>query len=297
LIVGTMTQQLLQRVLCLLLASLLLPIETCGWSFPKLGAPPKTTKTSSPVAVVTDKDLSPPWSFEASRIYYQFRLVPTEQAAKYCPTTGEDGVFLFNVFGVTLGGIFCVEYTSTPIGPYREVAFLAGLVGRRSGIGAWASHILVDSKDAALYGEQFWGLPAKVLPIDLSLEEERRCSDSTTDVFLSEERVQVSGWKKTLQEMGDTASTFTWLDLTLPSFSGRLRDDSTTGEPSPLLRYPLRIQSPKSISLVDNGDIRVEGNGKIQTELQELISKSVPLVSLQIDEVQLTAGVATVESN
>ena len=234
--------------------------------------------------------------FEASRIHYQFRLLPTKVAAKYCPKE----VFLFQFLGMTLGGIFCVEYTNTPIGPYREVAFLSGLVGRRSGIGAWASHIVVDSEDAAVYGERFWGLPAEVLPIDL-VEEEGR-ADGVAHVLLGEERVRISGWKTTSSslEKGDPfASIFSWLDVSLPSFSGRLlrNDSSSTAALSPLLRYPLRIQSPGSISLVGNGPIRIEGTGRIQTELEELFSASLPLVSLQIDDVRLTAGVATVESD
>mmetsp|Transcript_14136 Transcript_14136/g.30168 ORF Transcript_14136/g.30168 Transcript_14136/m.30168 type:complete len:357 (+) Transcript_14136:66-1136(+) len=244
-----------------------------------------------------DRDLSPPWSFQASRIQYQFHLISSKVASKYCPS--DDGVFLFNLFGVTLGGIFVVEYTDTPIGPYREVAFLCGLVGRLSGIGAWASHIVVDSEDAALYGERFWGLPAEVLPIDL-LEG----ATGPTDVLLDEERVRVSGWTTTDNSSGEdtSGSIFWWLDIALPSFSGRLLKDNVstdvgaTLKPSPLLRYPLRIQSPDSISLVDNGSLEIKGTGRTQMELDELFRDSLPLVSLQIDNVRLTAGIATVES-
>ena len=34
------------------------------------------------------------------------------------------------VFGYTLGGVFVVDWTESPVGPYREVAVLSGLVAR-----------------------------------------------------------------------------------------------------------------------------------------------------------------------
>ena len=256
---------------------------------------------------VDNYDLSPPWSFKASYINYQFHLIPTTAATKYCP----EDVFLFNLGGVTLGGIFCVEYTESPVGQYREVAFLSGLVGRASGIGAWASHIIVDSNDAAHYGEKFWGLPAEVLPIDF---EDSLDDDDESNVYLRENSVKVSGWKtankmSTLPESSSVASKpnlFSWLDISLPSFSGRLpiaNDEnngvgSSANTISPLLRYPLRIRSPQSIHLTNNnnGYVHIEGNtGRMQTELRELFSDSVPLISIRIENVKLTAGVAMVE--
>lgn len=107
----------------------------------------------------------PPWRFSNARILYQPTLVPVEAARKVTPSSG---LSLLSLFGWTLGGIFVVDWTSSPIGPYREVAILSGLVTSsrypivEHGIGAWASHIVVDSIEAAESGRDLFGLPTNV---------------------------------------------------------------------------------------------------------------------------------------
>ena len=84
---------------------------------------------------------------------YQPKLVRASAARRVTPP----GVFLLSLAGWTLGGTFCVDWTSSPIGPYREVAVLSGLVVRGGTAGAWASHIIVTSPDAVDAGREFWG--------------------------------------------------------------------------------------------------------------------------------------------
>jgi hypothetical protein len=127
----------------------------------------------------------PPWPFHAAHIYYQLRWMKADIAAKHCPPAPPTtNLYQLSIFGYTLGGIFCIEYANSPIGPYREVAILSSLVGmvpqrkRKQHpqpqqvlglpqLGAWASHIYVDSNDAAQYGTKYWGLPATVVPIEM----------------------------------------------------------------------------------------------------------------------------------
>ena len=48
------------------------------------------------------------------------------------------------------------------MGPYREVAVLSGLVARGGAVGAWASHIVVTTPEAAAGGREIYGLPTDV---------------------------------------------------------------------------------------------------------------------------------------
>eukprot|EP00466_Bigelowiella_natans_P003107 jgi/Bigna1/70813/fgenesh1_pg.13_\ len=87
------------------------------------------------------------------------------------PTTGVFGHFfsrlrLLSLFGWTLGGVFVVEWQDSPIGYYREVAVLSGLIARGFEIGAWASHIVVSSDAAVDTGRRVFGLPAYKGSID-----------------------------------------------------------------------------------------------------------------------------------
>ena len=88
----------------------------------------------------------PPWSFPHARVLYQPTFVPVDAARAVTPTSSS-GLTLLSAFGWTLGGCFVVEWTDSPIGPYREVAVLSGLVARGLSIGAWASHIVVTTPE------------------------------------------------------------------------------------------------------------------------------------------------------
>ena len=106
-------------------------------------APPQTAHQPRPCrlrAAQLDADAYPPapWSFSNARVMYQPTLVRTSAARAVTPS---DGLTLLSFLGYTLGGVFVVDWTESPVGPYREVAVLSGLVARGLSIGAWASHI------------------------------------------------------------------------------------------------------------------------------------------------------------
>lgn len=239
---------------------------------------------------------APPWSFQASRIFYQFQAIPSDNARTFCPPcSGElqSPLTLLSVGGYTLGGIFCVEYEDSPIGPYREVAILSSLVARvpAIAIGAWASHIFVDSQDAADYGRDYWGLPATVVPIQFADDDD----NDEQSCYFSDKEILVSGWDKAKTKT--ESQRLEWLDLALPSFSGLLPTEADSGKPTPLLQYPLSIVRPSSIDFASSTKlVRFDSNcNKIpMQEVQSLLNKSNPLMSASTRNVRLTAGVSTV---
>ena len=128
---------------------------------PRRASEPKMTLSSSTTSTTPSSQQplpSPPFVFPNARILYQPTLVRVDAASVVTPTSS--GLTLLSLFGWTLGGVFAVEWTSSPIGPYREVAVLSGLVYKDFGIGAWASHIVVTTPEAVEAGRELFGLPA-----------------------------------------------------------------------------------------------------------------------------------------
>ena len=118
-----------------------------------------------------DADAYPPapWSFSNARVMYQPTLVRASAARAVTP---RDGLTLLSLFGYTLGGVFVVDWSESPVGPYREVAVLSGLVARGLSIGAWASHIVVTTPASVGGGRTIFGLPTVMGTIDFKAAEE-----------------------------------------------------------------------------------------------------------------------------
>ena len=253
----------------------------------------------SPSATAPTTPVRPPWTFRASRIYYQFQAIHVDTAQKYgppCCRADASPLAMVSIGGYTLGGIFCVEYEDSPIGPYREVAVLSslmirlpsihtnnnnGLFSLLPAIGAWASHIFVTAESAAQYGQEFWGLPATVTPIEFLSEDDHDGSMAVSSLdkgersshpalLFSDQTIQFHGWEKTSTLKNDKnrqhegnnnkikSTILDRINISLPSFSGLLPgskkfsiDDTNSGidGKSPLLQYPLSIVEPSSIAL------------------------------------------------
>ena len=110
----------------------------------------------------------PPWAFPRARLLYQPTLVREADARANTPLGEGSGLRLLSLFGWTLGGVFAVEWRDSPLGPYREVAVLSGLVVSSDlRLGAWASHIVVTSPEAAEAGRCVFGLPAQTGRVSL----------------------------------------------------------------------------------------------------------------------------------
>jgi hypothetical protein len=218
-----------------------------------------------------------------------------------------------------LGGIFVVSYEDSPIGPYREVAVLSGLVLATPAmsrpwtwsLGAWASHILVDSQAAMTYGQEFWGLPTQV--VEMEFEKGNNMGGGTTLTFLqgSNENaaVRMEGWTAAAgsTDRHDKPPSFAWWDVSLPSLSGCLpisgKSDTRSPAMSPLLEYPLRITHPRSIrvllprrdSIMTTEYLHHTNNNSTDPwygDIQQLLAESKPSISLLIDDVELEAGMA-----
>ena len=108
-----------------------------------------------------------PWTFPNARVLYQPALVPFAQARAVTPPD----MPIISLFGFTLGGVFVVEWTASPVGPYREVAVLSSLVLRGFNLGAWASHIVVTEDEAMLAARSVFGLPAVVGNVEFCGDE------------------------------------------------------------------------------------------------------------------------------
>jgi hypothetical protein len=122
-------------------------------------------------AAQVDADAYPPapWSFSNARVMYQPTLVRTSAARAVTP---RDGLRLLSFFGWTLGGVFVVDWADSPVGPYREVAVLSGLVARGFAIGAWASHIVVTTPASVGGGRAVFGLPTVLGDVKFNAAEE-----------------------------------------------------------------------------------------------------------------------------
>ena len=136
--------------------------------------PPQTAQQPRPCrlrAAQLDADAYPPapWSFSNARVLYQPTLVRTSAARAVTP---RDGLTLLSLFGYTLGGVFVVDWTESPVGPYREVAVLSGLVARGLSIGAWASHIVVTTPQSEGGGRAVFGLPTVLGDVKFNAAEE-----------------------------------------------------------------------------------------------------------------------------
>ena len=132
---------------------------------------PAQTRQPRRLAAKLDADAYPPapWSFRNARVMYQPTLVRTSAARAGTP---RDGLRLLSFLGWTLGGVFVVDWTESPVGPYREVAVLSGLVARGLSIGAWASHIVVTTPASVGGGRAVFGLPTVLGSVDFKAAEE-----------------------------------------------------------------------------------------------------------------------------
>ena len=132
---------------------------------------PAQTRQPRRLAAKLDADAYPPapWSFRNARVMYQPTLVRTSAARAVTP---RDGLRLLSFLGWTLGGVFVVDWTESPVGPYREVAVLSGLVARGLSIGAWASHIVVTTPASVGGGRAVFGLPTVLGSVEFKAAEE-----------------------------------------------------------------------------------------------------------------------------
>lgn len=262
----------------------------------------------------------PPWSFPNARVLYQPTLVRVEAARAVTPSRG---VGMLSLFGWTLGGVFVVEWTASPVGPYREVAVLSGLVAREARIGAWASHIVVTTPDAVEAGREIFGLPTRLGSVSFSASDEGswrtvawRAARGAAVAFKAAFGAAVPGVAEPVEGLRAAAapasttrgfrfdgdgviSVCGWDDwsnpqdgepadgasLSLPSFSGRLR--TPAGE-TPLLRYPLRLGPASRACLRPPMPTLVAES--VENDLKAVLGGPFACPCIQVDGVMVVAG-------
>lgn len=215
---------------------------------------------------------------------YQPTFVPVKAARAVTPSAG---LTLLSLFGWTLGGVFVVEWADSPIGPYKEVAVLSGLVARDFRIGAWASHIVVTTPEAVAGGAGLYGLPTRLGRIDLA--EDSRGGRGREIEFLAEDEIGVRGWADWLPASPGDAGPEPGLSLTLPSFSGRLPAADAAAPPTPLLRYPLTLGPARRVRICP--PIRTRRSAALPDALRDVLGGPVASPCLQVDGVDVVAGV------
>lgn len=111
-----------------------------------------------------------------------------------------NGVKILSLFGYTLGGSVCLEYDTSPVGPYREYVTMSALVMKRGTIGQWGSRLYVSTSQAERVCRDVWGVPAEIARIDFGEEGERLFvtlpPDSVVDARVPPS-IRVEGWKHT----------------------------------------------------------------------------------------------------
>lgn len=224
---------------------------------------------------------APPWAFPQARVLYQPTFVRADDAHAAMPGPSS-GLTLLSLFGWTLGGVFIVEWTESPIGSYREVAVLSSLVWNDGRLGAWASNIFVTTPDAVDAGRDVFGLSTRLGSISTDLGPEQ----GETVYFGEDDSVSLGCWDGWIEEPGaDGDSSRQEWGLNLPSFSGCLQQGDST---SPLLRYPLRLGAARRASL--RSPLSVSAAPGLAPPLSSLLGGPAAFPCIQLDGVDIVAG-------
>lgn len=99
-----------------------------------------------------------PWSLKGDAMQ-TVQLVEIERVRSLIPAR----VHILPVLpGKTLGGIGTVRYGAGSVLEYSELVVVAALTFYKGRVGAWISHIYVDSAASVSGGRNIWGLPKQL---------------------------------------------------------------------------------------------------------------------------------------
>ena len=238
----------------------------CAARIDNIASPPGPWQSRIGAAQIDDDAYPPaPWSFSNARVLYQPTFVRTSAARAVTPRDG----LLLCFFGWTLGGIFVVDWTESPVGPYREVAVLSGLVARGFSIGAWASHIVVTTPASVGGGRAVFGLPTVLGSVDFKAADE---SDS-------------DAWRR---EAGDA---LTWTrelleDIAVAFKVGIGAAQPGIAEPAERLRRCIeRVRTKRGFDFESDAAVKITGwDGWSESTPEEGPSLSLPSFSGRVPE-------------
>jgi acetoacetate decarboxylase len=107
-----------------------------------------------------------PWTLQGYG-FQALHLLDVDRARQFIPSDLQ----IVQVFpGKTLGGIYLVYYSTSPVEAYNELIVVSGIVTHAGKVGAWISHIYVDNSNSVEGGRNIWGLPKELAQFHWELE-------------------------------------------------------------------------------------------------------------------------------
>jgi acetoacetate decarboxylase len=202
-----------------------------------------------------------PWHLYGAALQ-SFHLIDLERARQFVPVDLE----IISVLpGKTAGSLYLSVYEPNSTLQYHELIVVPALVRYQGKIGAWISHIYVDSPASVAGGRNIWGLPKEMA--DFTWSEHQiavsQAGKSLCQIDRSHTKLPLSFWGK----FKISGSVFGGLERDILSFSG----DFEAG----LKWHPFRLDIPDEspFSLLDLGR---------------------PLFAIALDELYLTANVPSI---
>ena len=135
-----------------------------------------------------------PWRFDG-RLWFRPALVRA-------PSTLPGGLSAVSLFGWTIGGVVCLEYDVSPVGPYREYVTMGSVVSKRGALGQWGSRLFVSTRAAEEVCQRVWAVPAEVRAIDFAEDGSDLRVDAPPALEARDDgprpsAIRVSGWAAT----------------------------------------------------------------------------------------------------
>ena len=96
-----------------------------------------------------------PWTLRGDAVF-ALKLVRKELVQPLVPP---DARVICVWPGRTVAMLYLCEYRHSPVGEYREVILAPAIVRLQGKLGAWISHIAVDSELSVIAGRSIWALP------------------------------------------------------------------------------------------------------------------------------------------
>ncbi|MEX0269716.1 acetoacetate decarboxylase family protein [Leptolyngbyaceae cyanobacterium UHCC 1019] len=121
-----------------------------------------------------------PWILEGYG-FQTLHLLDVDLARRFVPS---DLQIIQVLPGKTLGGVYLVYYSNSPVEAYNELIIVSGIVTHAGKVGAWISHLYVDNPNSVEGGRNIWGLPKELAQFRWNLEGFPQVHVSQNDLAL-----------------------------------------------------------------------------------------------------------------
>lgn len=258
-----------------------------------------------------------PWIFRG-RAFYQLHLVKVEVAKRFIPSELQ----IVQAFGYTLGGLYLAQYESSPAGAFDELVIIAGTVWNAPTSCAWAGRVLVNNAEACSHGIKEVGLPSKeaifshvVTPVEKQkvwrqwnpftkffpglrdkitkwpaihiAEMDGLSKRPLCEILFPFDRAQL----KEKQWVGPTVS------LSLPSFSGKTREQPDLLKYSCQLKCSVRAVKPAAVTTPSTGEgAEACGQNNFYKSILAILAAK-PVLALCFEKMIMHVGAPTLVDN